>query len=65
MILPTKDQLAKNLDEAYLRGYQLGFAWGHNQIPQEKYKELSQRDLLPILHRSSGGHDDHGREVKP
>ncbi len=63
MILLTKDQLAKQLDEAYLRGYRLGFAWGHNQITPEKYREFAKRDLLPLLHSSSGGHDDHGREV--
>ncbi|MGF7240663.1 hypothetical protein ABIC11_001076 [Pseudomonas oryzihabitans] len=63
MIMLTKDDLAKLLDEAYVRGYQLGFAWGRNLIPGEKFKEFAQRDLLPIIHRSSGGHDDHGREV--
>ena len=64
MIMLTKEQLADLLREAYDAGA-IGpdspesLAWFNT----EAYVDARERAIQPLVHRSSGGHDDHGGEV--
>jgi hypothetical protein len=64
MIMLTKEQLADLLSEAFDAGA-LGpnspesLAW----FNAEPYIDERERAIQRLVHRSSGGHDDHGREV--
>lgn len=61
MIMLTKEQLADLLREAFDNG-----ANGlpvHLKPGSGAYHLARERAIQPLVHRSSGGHDDHGREV--
>ncbi len=64
MIMLTKEQVAELLREAFDAG-----ALGPNSpeslswFNSEPYIDERERAIQPLVHRSSGGHDDHGREV--
>lgn len=65
MIMLTKEQLADLLREAHLRGYAAGQSISAPMTHTEAFHDLRERAIQPLVHRSSGGHDDHGREVRP
>lgn len=66
MITLTKEQLADLLRESY----QLGAQWvvdmknDRSLLYQFNAHEMRERAIQPLVHRSSCGHDDHGREVE-
>ncbi len=60
----TDEQLADLLREAFKLGADHGGINGAWWIGSESYHEARERAIQPLVHRSSGGHDDHGREVK-
>lgn len=64
MIMLTKEELADELREAYKIGALAGDRNGSWWIGTEAYHDARERAIQPLVHRSSGGHDDHGREVK-
>lgn len=66
MIMLTKEQLADLLRKSYDSG-----VWHGTHIPNDplsewstKAVEIRERAIQPLVHRSSGGHDDHVREVE-
>lgn len=63
MIMLTKEQLADLLREAFKIGACLGVATHKSWIDSEPFHNARERAIQPLVHRSSGGHDDHGREV--
>lgn len=66
MIMLTKEQLADLLRESFEQGAR-ACSWRLNPedwIDSEAYHDARERAIQPLVHRSSGGHDDHGREVK-
>lgn len=64
MIMLTKEQLADQLREAFALGAGLGVTKNPHWIGSESYHDARERVIQPLVHRSSGDHDDHGREVK-
>lgn len=61
MIMITKEQLADLLREAYAKGADdSGGFWND----QDHFESSCGMAIQPLVHRSSCGHDDHGREVK-
>lgn len=64
MIMLTKEQLADLLRESYKLGAADAGRMGAWWISTEDYHDSRERAIQPLVHRSSGGHDDHGREVK-
>lgn len=64
MIMITKEQLADLLRESYSRGAIDNTCRPTNWIGSESYHDARERAIQPLVHRSSGGHEDHGREVK-
>lgn len=70
MIMLTKEQLADLLRAAYRNGFEASaegwnFEYGCMEPESSKYwLQKREEDIQPLFHRSSGGHDDHGREVK-
>ena len=64
MIMLTKEQLADLLRTAWSRGCFHGTGVDTDYINTEAYLDCRERAIQPLVHRSSGGHDDHGREVK-
>lgn len=65
MIMLTKEQLADLLRDAYEQGAIDSQLCGPMWLRSEAYHDRCERAIQPLVHRSSGGHDDHGREVKP
>lgn len=63
MIMHTKEQLAVLLRDAYEQGVLDSEICGPRWLHSEDYQRTRENAIQPILHRSSGGHDDHGREV--
>ena len=66
MIMLTKEQLADLLRESYARGAEDCSLRNHPALwcGSENYHDARESAIQPLVHRSSGGHDDHGREVK-
>lgn len=64
MIMLTKEQLADLLREAYRLGAKDRRGMPSTWIDSEHFHDYRERQIQPLVHRSSGGHDDHGREVK-
>lgn len=64
MIMFTKEQLADLLEEAFTMGALQGLLQSKSHVNTQRFQELRERAILPLVHRSSGGHDDHGREVE-
>lgn len=64
MIMLTKEQLADLLRESYYEGFLRGTGLHPKMAQTEAYHDARERVIQPLVHRSSGGHDDHGREVK-
>lgn len=64
MIMLTKEQLADLLREAYSSGFKHGAQSVEEFLNGEPYLDIRERAIQPLVHRSSGGHDDNGREVK-
>lgn len=63
-VVLTKEQLADLLRESYSRGAIDNTCRPTSWIGSESYHDARERAIQPLVHRSSGGHDDHGREVK-
>lgn len=64
MIILTKEQLADLLRESFALG---AIARGGREqlwVATESFHDVRERAIQPLVHRSSGGHDDHGREVE-
>lgn len=61
MITLTKEQLAYLLEEAFTMGALQGLVQSKSQVNTQRFQELRERAIQPLVHRSSGGHDDHGR----
>ena len=65
MIILTKEQLADLLRESFQRGWDESLqAQGSPSVDLAYFECVQARAIQPLVHRSSGGHDDHGREVK-
>lgn len=64
MIMLTKEQLADLLRQAYARGVDDRGYCTPEWVGTESYRHWQEHAIQPLVHRSSGGHDDHGREVK-
>lgn len=64
MIMLTKEQLADLLREAFKLGACIGVVTHKSWIDSEPFHHARERAIQPLVHRSSGGHEDHGREVK-
>ncbi|ONN71708.1 hypothetical protein [Pseudomonas oryzihabitans] len=64
MIMLTKEQLADLLRESHDSGFKLGGKVKATAFGTETYHHFREKAIQPLVHRSSGGHDDHGREVK-
>lgn len=67
MIMLTKEQLADLLREAFKRGAVRGQEYGWSRedwLGSESFYHERELHIQPLVNRSSGGHDDHGREVK-
>lgn len=64
MIMLTKEQLADLLRESYRMGAMAGVVQASRWVDTEPFHDARERAIQPLVHRSSGGHDDHGREVK-
>lgn len=64
MIMLTKEQLADVLREAFRLGAESAEGREYWWISTEIFHDARERAIQPLVHRSSGGHDDHGREVK-
>lgn len=64
MINLTKEQLANLLREAYRSGVIAGMHHSARWIDTKNFQGCCERAIQPLVHRSSGGHDDHGREVE-
>lgn len=64
MIMLTKEQLADLLRESYKKGALDGVGRGYAWVGTEPFHHSREQAIQPLVHRSSGGHDDHGREVK-
>jgi len=65
LVVLTKEQLADLLRESYARGAIDNTCRPTSWIGSEAYHDAKERAIQPLVHRSCGGHDDHGREVKP
>lgn len=61
-VVLTKEQLADLLREAFRNGAIQGERY-HGWVDTDDFYTLRERAIQPLVHRSSGGHDDHGREV--
>lgn len=66
MITMSEEQLADMLRKYYDAG-----VWHGTHIPNDplgewsaKAVEIRERAIQTLVHRASGGHDDHGREVE-
>lgn len=64
MIMLTKEQLADLLEEAFTMGALQGLLQSKSHVNTQRFHDLRERAIQPLVHRSSGGHDDHGREVE-
>lgn len=63
MITLTKEQLADLLREAFTKGYTTGKK-EEPYLTVARFMTLQEGVIRPLVHRSSVGHDDHGREVE-
>lgn len=64
MIKLTKEQLADLLRDAYEQGAIDSQLCGPMWLRTEAYHDRCERAIQPLVQRSSGGHDDHGREIE-
>lgn len=64
MIMLTKEQLADLLRESFKLGVESCEGRSYWWISTEEFHDVRERAIQPLVHRSSGGHDDHGREVE-
>lgn len=64
MIMLTKEHLADLLREAYARGVDDRGCFTPEWVGTESYRHWQEGAIQPLIRRSSGSHDDHGREVK-
>lgn len=71
LVVLTKEQLADLLRETYRLGWDASGEGYNSEYPtlltqrDLEYWDLARDEAIqPLVHRSSGGHDDHGREVK-
>jgi len=64
MIMLTKEQLADLLREAFKLGACLGVVTHKSWIDSEPFHHSREHAIQPLVRRSSGGHDDRGREVE-
>ena len=60
----TEEQLADLLREAFKLGADHGGINGAWWIGSEAFHDARERAIHTLVHRSSGGHGHHGREVK-
>ncbi|HJE69837.1 hypothetical protein [Pseudomonas oryzihabitans] len=65
MINLTQEQFAEYLRRAYRLGANDAMLRNEHWVGSESFHDARERAIQPLVHRSSGGHDDHGREVKP
>ena len=64
MIMLTKEQLADLLRESFREGARRADKFHKGWVDTESFHQARESFIQPLVHRSSGGHDDHGREVK-
>lgn len=64
MITISDEKLTELLEEAFTMGALQSLVQSKSHVNTQRFQDLRERAIQPLVHRSSGGHDDHGREVK-
>lgn len=64
MITMSEEQLADLLRTAWSRGCFHGTSVDTDYINTEAYLDFRERAIQHLVQRSSGGREDHGREVE-
>lgn len=64
MITMSEEKLTSLLEEVFTMGALQSLVQSKSHVNTQRFQELRERAIQPLVHRSRGGHDDHGREVE-